>query len=121
MPASSGSDRCTLDYNAAVHVLPKRDHEFSGECSDHRRAEPATTSVDALIEPPAERRISLVSQPQPCELKRGCSQPLEIIPYPHLSQTAPFVLVLLIFFQYCILFDMMIIYDYEFRFFALSI
>src|SRR6185312_771491 len=65
----------SLDDHTSGDVLPKRDEKLPGECGNHRLAEPTAVAVDALMEPATERRVWLVSQPQPRKLEHGCPQP----------------------------------------------
>jgi hypothetical protein len=52
-----------LDNAAARCVFPQGDEEFSRQCDDHRLTHLAAGALDALLEPEAERRGWLMSQP----------------------------------------------------------
>ncbi len=72
----SGSPHCgAFDDHPRSHVFPECHQKLARNGDDQRLAQASTVAGDALMEPPAERGLRLVAQPQPRELEHGRSQP----------------------------------------------
>ena len=63
-----------LDNEAEGDIFPERDQELPRQGDDGRLLQPTAIALDAFFEPQRERRLRLMTQPQPCELDERCSQ-----------------------------------------------
>src|ERR1700674_338078 len=72
---SSGGRHCgAFDDDTGGHIFPERDQQLSRQRHDRCLTQAAAITANSFVKPKGERRVRLITQPQPGELDQRCSQ-----------------------------------------------
>src|SRR6202021_842593 len=72
--SSDGYHYCSLNDDAGCHIFPKRPQQLAPQRHDGRFFETTAIAMDALFEPDSQRRLRLMTQPEPSKLNERWSQ-----------------------------------------------
>ena len=75
MRLSSGEHHCrSLNNDAGGHIFPKRHQQLARQRHDGRFLQTTAVAIDSLFEPNGQRRLRLMTQPEPSKLNERCPQ-----------------------------------------------
>jgi hypothetical protein len=72
--SSGGHHYCSLNNDAGGHIFPKRHQQLARQRHDGCFLETPAVAIDSRFEPNSQRRLRLMTQPEPSKLNERCPQ-----------------------------------------------